>query len=111
MRYARQIAALFPGEHERLRQAQVVVGGSELPSKIAALYLAGAGVGRLEVAPSLVAELSALNSELAIHGVSALEAGPARAQVGEVTRSAEPAPPVMSGARLARWALARILSA
>lgn len=110
MRYARQIAALFPGEHERLRQAEVAVGGSDLPSKIAALYLAGAGVGRLEVAPSLVAELLALNSELVILGVDALGEGPARARVGETTRAAEPAPPVMSGARLARWALARILS-
>lgn len=111
MRYARQIAALFPGEHERLRQAEVSVGGADLPATIAALYLAGAGVGHLSVAPALVAELRSLNSEVEILAVPALEEGGARVQVGEAQKSVEPAAPVMGGARLARWALARILSA
>ncbi len=81
-----------------------------LAAEICALYLAGAGVGRLTVSPSLAARVAGANSEVRV--IEGTEAG-----VFAVRLIAPPAglhvepgvDPLLSGARAARWALARLL--
>ena len=67
-RYERQV--LLPewgaAGQERVRGAGVVVSGAGAAARAAARYLAGAGVGRLSVHPSLRADLRALNPHVAL---------------------------------------------
>ena len=108
-RYARQSVALPPGESERLHQAEVRVGGKDLAAEVAALYLAGAGVRKLIVDPALAAKAQAQNAEV---WVEAMESAEERSfvEVAGTRKTDESAAPVLQGSRLARWALARILS-
>ena len=64
-RYARQVILREVGAagQRRIREGCVVVEGRSAAARVCALYLAGAGVGRLEVAPSLAVDVRAQNPE------------------------------------------------
>jgi hypothetical protein len=120
-RYARQIAV--PGVGARgqraFASADVIVGGDQLAAEVCALYLAGAGIGTLAVAPRLTDVCRALSSEVRVIANSepacstgvevalALEPGGARARF--VPDASDD--PVRDGSIAARWVLARLLSA
>jgi hypothetical protein len=65
-RHARQLVLVGDLGQARLAAAAVVVDGDGLGSEVAALYLAGAGVGRVDVAPSLVANVRAQDPEVVV---------------------------------------------
>lgn len=110
-RYARQrsVAAVGDVGQAALAAATVVVVGDDEAARVAALYLAGAGVGRLVVHPRWCDACRALNSTIVLD-----PSGPAGSLAVEVEgRQYTPpdaAGPVARGARAARWGLARVLS-
>lgn len=110
-RYARQrsIAEVGDAGQAALGRAQVCVEGDGEDARIAAHYLAGAGVGRLTVHRSWVDECRARNSTIDV------EAGAPDGPLVVVVGAGRHAPPVEAlplerGARAARWAIARVLS-
>lgn len=118
-RYQRQVSV--PGVGARgqaaIREAAIAVGGDSLAAEICALYLAGAGVGTLIVAPALAAGCRAINSQVEVivrEGGSAYSVRvERRGEEGARTFPESPesiTDPVLAGAAGARWALARILS-
>jgi hypothetical protein len=98
-RYARQIAVPGIGEvgQRRISSLSVEVRGDGLAAEICALYLAGAGVGRLVVHPSLVSSVAAINSEVDLTGTAPLVIEP----TGD--------DPLLAGAEAARHVLASAL--
>ncbi len=133
-RYARQQVLVGDAGQARLAAATVVVDGDGLTSEVAALYLVGAGVGRVDVAPALVARVRDQNAEVvvsseaaradaapALHATSEAEAWPAPVHVwpeptvgtgtGAPGARGEDAvdDPVGVGAELARRALLALL--
>ena len=118
-RYARQIAVpgVGPSGQAAFAGAEVSVAGQGLAAEVCALYLAGAGVGTLTVAPAFAEPCRRLSSEVrVIPSVSTDAAEKLEVLVagrgGERARfSPEPSgDPVRDGAIAARWALARALS-
>jgi hypothetical protein len=120
-RYLRQIAV--PGFGDRgqsaLSCASVRVEGEGLAAEVCALYLAGAGIGRLEAAPPIALECRALNAEVE---VEAIPGGGPRAVPGisvllldtegrQLARLHDPDDGVDTGAALARWVMERVLAA
>ncbi len=111
-RYARQTALGAWGAEGQARLAaghvQVVEAG--LGGGVCALYLAGAGIGRLTVPDGWVEACRALNRDVVVDSGT----GPAGVWVvaGDeayvLSRPAE-ASPVAAGARAARWAILRVL--
>jgi len=114
-RYARQRSTEGVGEagQAKIRAAAIALDGVGLDAEIAAFYLAGAGVGRLEVAAGLADGCRAHNGEVDV----VVGAGAGRELVVRVADASYAADasrdpdPVTRGSRAARWALARILSA
>ena len=109
-RYARQISIAGVGEdgQARLRGAAVTVHGDRLDAEVCALYLAGAGVGRLTVHGSLAERCREQNGEISVvagarSGACWVEApgGPVALEGGKDD--------VGGGAWLARAALERII--
>lgn len=68
-RYARQrvLVGLGSAGQARLQRARVRVGGLDSGAHVCALYLAGAGVGRIEAPPDLGASCRALNPDVEVH--------------------------------------------
>jgi molybdopterin/thiamine biosynthesis adenylyltransferase len=99
-RYARQIAVPGIGEigQRRISSIEVEVRGSHPAAEICALYLAGAGVKCLAVAPELAERVRALNSEVELAERAAWIVEP------EADRD-----PVLAGSRAARAVLVRAL--
>lgn len=110
-RYARQRAVPGVGQEgqRRIAAARVTVEGDGEDARVAARYLAGAGIGALEVAPAWAEELRAYNSEIEVIA----SAGPGALSVSVAGRAFAPSDPdaLGRGARAARWALGRVLSA
>ena len=67
-RYARQRAVSSVNEsgQSRIQAGRARVFGTGLDARICALYLAGAGVGSLTVAPTLLEGVRELNSEIVV---------------------------------------------
>jgi hypothetical protein len=93
------------------------IEGEGLTAEVCALYLAGAGVRRLEVPAPLVSRCRALNSEVDVASASTSAFLPARVSLSirggdgrELGRRMESdTRSVRSGAALARWALETVL--
>ncbi|MCK6546852.1 hypothetical protein L6R52_13470 [Myxococcota bacterium] len=116
-RYARQISVRGVGEvgQAAFERATVEVAGSGLDAELCALYLCGAGVGRLTVDPSLAGPCRALNAAVAVEerdGGAALgvwvELDGVRLELPSAVLA--PSGAVARGAAAARWALASILA-
>lgn len=110
-RHARQRALPEVGEagQRRLEAAVVRVHGAELSSRVCALYLAGAGVGRLELAEALVDRCRRLNPDVDLRGVSVDDSF--FVEVGAWSwRPGRRGSPVDDGARGALKAMMRIVS-
>jgi hypothetical protein len=117
-RYARQISVREIGASGQaaISAARARVEGRDLDAEVCALYLAGAGIGRLELDPALVDACRALNREVAIEAIhsaesSAPEAAPTAFAVELYGERHVPAGggPLERGARAARWVLQRAL--
>jgi hypothetical protein len=102
-----------------IERADVRVAGTGLAAEICALYLAGAGVGELGVAPTLVERCRALSSEIEVHAWTEADQGDIVEVLVDRDRRGGPrakfaapedADPVRRGAVAARWALAVVLS-
>ncbi|MEO8875963.1 MAG: hypothetical protein ABI461_10270 [Polyangiaceae bacterium] len=61
---------------EKLRDASVIVAGTDLSAKVEALYLAGAGVGNISVHSAIIADVAAINPEVAVASSSSVVAPP-----------------------------------
>lgn len=104
---------------EALGNAVVRVDGTGLAAEVCALYLAGAGVQRLEVDPDFADRCRAINGEIQI---GLVRDGGARAPcvvsvdilshsgVQLARRSESASGGVEAGATLARWAIESVLS-
>jgi hypothetical protein len=110
-RYARQRAVPGIGAvgQDRLAKAEVRLDGEGLEAELAALYLAGAGVGELIVPAHLVELCRAHNST--IHVDAGGVPGPLAVTVGGRRHDAVGWGAIDRGARAARWAIAAVLSA
>lgn len=109
-RYARQISIAGVGERgqARLASAAITVDGSGLDAEVCALYLAGAGVGRLSVAASIAERCREQNSEVIVARDAA--SGVCRVRVGaELHEPSLELSQIERGARAARWALSKVL--
>lgn len=113
-RYSRQ--ALLPevgaAGQARFRAAQIRVAGRGTAARVCALYLAGAGVGRLELTRALAPEIEAFNPEVevvAFDGESTFSVS-LRTPDGVDTWTAPSSLAVDAGAQAALWVLKRILS-
>lgn len=113
-RYLRQQTVAGVGRAGQARIAAGVVGleGRGLDAEIAALYLAGAGVGSLQLDSSLVAACRALNSTISVQASLQASTQPEilRVAIGDRSFSPSEGDPVARGSAAARWALARLLS-
>jgi molybdopterin/thiamine biosynthesis adenylyltransferase len=112
-RYARQVAVAgvgAPGQ-ARIAAARVEVDGDGFDAEVAALYLAGAGVGRLRVAARVAVACRALNTAIEVEEGAAPGALVVHLHRRPGLESHRPAgdDPVDRGARAARWVLARLL--
>lgn len=109
-RYLRQqtVAAVGRAGQARIAAGVVQLEGRALDAEIAALYLAGAGVGTLQVDPRLAPSCRALNSTITIE--TAVQPELLRVTVGDRSYAPPQEDPVARGSAAARWALARLLS-
>jgi hypothetical protein len=108
-RYGRQALVLGARGQARVRALEVEVRGVGLGAEVCALYLAGAGVRRLAVAPSIVARVQALSTEVIVEGSSAPRGGLELECLGAEKRFDDP-DPLLAGAAAARWALAKAVN-
>lgn len=108
-RYARQrsIAGVGDAGQARLGAAEATVHGDGLDAEVCALYLAGAGVGRLVVHRSLAERCREQNGEIEVR--EGAGAGPCAVEVGGVRSTLAGEDEVLRGASLARSALALII--
>jgi hypothetical protein len=110
-RYARQIALreIGPEGQASLLSAEVRVEGRGPEAEVCALYLAGAGVGRLRVDPRWADASRAINSTIEVRAIE--DGGPELALEVGATRYAPPpdASPLSRGAQAARWALLSVV--
>jgi uncharacterized membrane protein YhdT len=110
-RYGRQVALPWVGSHGQARWAagQVEVLRADLAGWVCARYLAGAGVGVLQVPPELEAPCRAVRSDLQLRVVSASPVNDGWVRVGAESFDPDLADPVDAGSEAARWALLRLL--
>jgi hypothetical protein len=103
---------------EAISAAVVRVEGTGLAAEVCALYLAGAGIQRLEVDADLVDRCRAINREIAVDHNQGGARAPSVVRVailaddgGELARRSESVSGgVEAGATLARWALESVVS-
>ena len=109
-RYLRKqaVAGVGRGGAARIAAGVVQLGGRAQDAEIAALYLAGAGVGTLRVDPCLGSACRALNSTITVETSAQPEL--LRVTVGDRSYAPPQEDPVARGSAAARWALARLLS-
>lgn len=109
-RYLRQqnVAGVGRAGQARIEAGRVLLEGRTLDAEIAALSLAGAGVGTLHVDKGLAPACRALNSTITVEASAQPER--LRVAVGGRSYTPEGVDPVARGAAAARWALARLLS-
>lgn len=111
-RYLRQqtVAAVGALGQARITAGVVALEGQGLDAEVAALYLAGAGVGTLQVDLRLVPACRALNATINVQAHVRAPLDPLLVRVGERSFAPPPGDPVARGSAAARWALARLLS-
>ncbi len=65
-----RVAEVGREKQENLRGASVCVVGDDVPAQVEALYLAGAGVGRMRVHESFADDVAHLNSDVVVEADS-----------------------------------------
>ena len=108
-RYVRQVSVPSVGQEgqSRIGQGEVRVFGAGLDAQICALYLAGAGVGKLSLHHELIERVRTINSGIQLTGFDA--GSDFRAELGE-RRIGSDKPSVLGrGSQVARDVLAGLL--
>jgi len=108
-RYSRQICVRGVGTsgQSKIENARVVISGSGLGAEVCALYLAGAGLGHLEVHSDLVDRIRALNSSVRVE--SGVVNEDLAVSLNGVSMPVASGSSVERGSRLARDVLAALL--
>jgi hypothetical protein len=108
-RYARQLAvpSVNVSGQSRIQAGKVRIFGTGLDAEICALYLAGAGVGTLIVAPILLAGVRGINSEITVESMEGEDA--LRVEIDGRRLHSEKDSALGRGSQLARDVLAAFL--